>query len=665
MSDLRKSAEDILKHKRQNTNELSHFEMQKLIEELQVHQIELQLQNEELIESRQENEIARKKYFNLFELAPAGYLIVNEQAIILETNLRATEIFGRRKEHLFNHPFVSVLESESMSKFYEYFEYAKTKAIFDPFELIISKNNEKRTIELSFAYYLNNNYLVVISDITSRKYSEKQRLESEQKFQNLFEHANDAIFIAVANTGIIVDANKRAEELLGKDRNEIIGMHQTKLHPPQDEIVIRNSFQHDLDAKNSIKFKEFFVIHKNGNKIPVEISPSIVEVDGIKYVFSIFRDISERQIVQQQLAENEEKFRRLVERSPNIIYSYSMINGGMFYSKRVEEILGYSVEHLKTNPNLWKESIHKTDLPKVELAIQNAISGSDFEIEYRIKDVNGNWRWFYDKLIGVTTKGDDNFIEGIAVDISKLKQTEFELQELNATKDKFFSIIAHDLRNPFNTILGFSELLAKNTSQMKTEKIVKFAENIYQSSRNALSLLDNLLTWARSQIGRISTNPTMIDLKFITNEIVTQHSISAELKHIEIKIEFDYSYHAYADEDMVRTIIRNLLTNALKFTNTNGKIIIQLYKLENMLYLSLIDNGIGMESEKLNNLFKIEVDNSTPGTANEKGTGLGLILCKDFVEKNGGQIWVESKPDEGSKFTFSIPAEKPDVYTQH
>jgi ligand-binding sensor domain-containing protein/signal transduction histidine kinase len=230
-----------------------------------------------------------------------------------------------------------------------------------------------------------------------------------------------------------------------------------------------------------------------------------------------------------------------------------------------------------------------------------------------------------------------------------------ELEVVNATKDKFFSIIAHDLRSPFNSILGFSDLLLKQVQNKDLEKIDNFARIIQQSSHRAMELLRNLLEWAQSQTGGIRFNPKYFDVADLNASLIPIFDDIARQKSIIIKKAFPPNIHVYADKDMISTIFRNLISNAIKFTKDGGEIIVSAEERQNEVIGSVSDNGIGIEETRLINLFRLDELYSTADTNDEKGTGLGLILCKEFVEKHGGKIWVESTVGIGTSFYFSLP----------
>jgi signal transduction histidine kinase/ligand-binding sensor domain-containing protein len=230
-----------------------------------------------------------------------------------------------------------------------------------------------------------------------------------------------------------------------------------------------------------------------------------------------------------------------------------------------------------------------------------------------------------------------------------------ELYELNASKDKFFSIIAHDLKNPFNTIIGFSEMLTEEIKSGDIPKIKEYAGMINTSSVRTLRLLENLLEWANSQTGKILFNPMQVNLRDLLNEEFNMLNDMATGKNIELNLSIPDNLTIIADKNMIRTILRNLISNAIKFTHKNGKVGVKAIIAGKQVEISVSDSGIGMTKETMAKLFRIDTNLSTRGTENEKGTGLGLFLCKEFVEKHGGKIWVESESGKGSIFKFTIP----------
>jgi len=253
-------------------------------------------------------------------------------------------------------------------------------------------------------------------------------------------------------------------------------------------------------------------------------------------------------------------------------------------------------------------------------------------------------------------------IVGIMLDITDRKKvedriirSEKQLRKANATKDKFFSIIAHDLKNPFNAILGFSGLLHSDYDKYSEEDRRSIIRNLFNASENTARLLQNLLEWAKTQTGNIEFHPELLDLYVISRENISIFNTVAERKMIQVTSDIPEKTFAYGDKNMVNTILRNLISNAIKFTPNNGKVELKSSWTENGVEVCVTDSGIGIKENDILKLFNIDNHIQTPGTANENGSGLGLILCREFVEINGGNIKAESIPNKGSNFYFTLP----------
>jgi signal transduction histidine kinase len=231
-----------------------------------------------------------------------------------------------------------------------------------------------------------------------------------------------------------------------------------------------------------------------------------------------------------------------------------------------------------------------------------------------------------------------------------------ELKKLNADKDRFITILAHDLKSPFSSVLGFSELLANNIRIYDMDQLEEFANILYNSSKNFFNLLEELLLWARAETGKIIFEPQIVSLNDLYIDVIDVLVLSAKKKNITVKHYIDPSTFVFVDKNMVKTILRNLLYNAIKFTHELGTIIVSTEVVSNAeLIVSVLDSGVGISSKRLDSLFDFTQILSTEGTANETGTGFGLLLCKEFVEKHGGRIWVDSEVGKGTNFHFTLP----------
>ena len=237
-----------------------------------------------------------------------------------------------------------------------------------------------------------------------------------------------------------------------------------------------------------------------------------------------------------------------------------------------------------------------------------------------------------------------------------LQEQARELLDINETKDKFFSIIAHDLKSPFNAVMGFSDLLAENVKDKNFEGIEKYVSNIQKSSYLAMDLLNNLMDWARSQTGRMAFEPEKLRLLPVVNESVSYWDDAAHAKSITIAKEIPESASVYADKQMLNSILHNLISNAIKFTPRGGKVSIKSDSLHDETKISVTDTGMGIDKQMLADLFNIDKNTGRQGTEGEPSTGLGLYICKEFAERHNGRIWVESREGKGSAFFVSLPA---------
>jgi signal transduction histidine kinase len=274
------------------------------------------------------------------------------------------------------------------------------------------------------------------------------------------------------------------------------------------------------------------------------------------------------------------------------------------------------------------------------------------EMTFKRAETRRQWILFSGAIVFI-------FLMFHAFSISKnlKKQTKFNkvLNEINNTKDKLFSIISHDLRNPFNSILGFSELLMNNTEEFDKQKVKEISTSLYQTSKSTYDLLEQLLDWSALQSNKIVYTPEKVDLKTLIVENIKMVNSLVTQKEMQIIDNTINDQFVLVDQNMLNTVIRNLITNAIKFTHNGGKIEISSTISSHFLYLSIKDNGQGISPQKIKDLFNFGKLDTTKGTNNETGTGLGLILCKEFVERNKGELFIKSEEGKSSDFIISLP----------
>ena len=370
-------------------------------------------------------------------------------------------------------------------------------------------------------------------------------------------------------------------------------------------------------------------------------------------------DITERKQAEDKAESLSRRYQTLLQNASDGIHILD-VNGNVIEANAAfADMLGYTPkEVLQLNVADWEAYFAGKELfEKVNELFEVPAM---FETRHRRKDGT---------IVDVEINASSIILDGhkyqyaSARDISERKRTEKEielkneeLQFLNAEKDKFFSIIAHDLRSPFNVFLNLTRMLEKDLPTMTREQIQKFVQMMGISATNLFRLLENLLEWSRLQRGLITANPELFPLMPNVKSSMDSVKDAATKKGIEISTDMPADLVVFADERMLDGILRNLSTNAVKFTLKGGKIIIAANPIpDGDIEISVTDTGIGMTKEMAENIFRLDVNTSRKGTDGEPSTGLGLIICKEFVEKQGGKLWVESEVGKGSTFYFTLP----------
>lgn len=302
--------------------------------------------------------------------------------------------------------------------------------------------------------------------------------------------------------------------------------------------------------------------------------------------------------------------------------------------------------------NIKLEGIVRERTAEIENQKEEILAQSDHlqELNYELNQQNEEIQAQSDELQMLNTELQERS--------DRIEKQRDQLKELNATKDRFFSIIAHDLKTPFQSLIGLSDLLSTDYDSLSLEEIKEMNTTINKSAVSGFVLLENLLEWARSQTQNIKYNPQVIDVRELISHNFSILKGPAANKNIELRSEVEEESCVFADYNMVNTVFRNLISNAIKFTPENGRISVSVQKSKTHVSFFVKDNGVGMEKEDIDKLFRLDVKHTTMGTDNEKGTGLGLLLCKDFIGTNKGTIRVESKPGVGSTFIFTLPCHK-------
>lgn len=492
----------------------------------------------------------------------------------------------------------------------------------------------------------------------------KSNLEVTQRQFAIDQHAIVAITDA---KGTIIYANSRfcaiskysREELIGKNHRILNSGYHSKFFFHNMYSTINSGDTWHGEIRNKTKDGNYYWV-------ATTIAP-LKNLDGkIEQFISIRTDITKRVEAEEALRISEARTRTILDNSRDSIIFIDTEGKIQFFNNianiRLNQIFKFDLEIGK-----WMQDSIPDDRKKdFRENFQKAMNG---EIITRIKNIQTTNKsyWFDIQYTPINNKS--NEIIGVmftAKDITEKKETELEkeiylkdLESLNHTKDKFFNIIAHDLRNPFTGILGISEMLetklSADNNDYSRENLLKMTHLIQSSARSAFNLLENLMNWARSQTGELKYNPMITSANAIIEATIPIVSGLAFNKNIQIEKYLESENFVLADPEITNTILRNLITNSIKFTKTGGEIKVSSQFNKQVAIISVEDNGIGIKEENISKLFRIDSKFSNMGTNGEKGTGLGLILCKEFVEKQGGEIWVESEFGKGTKFSFTLP----------
>ena len=569
------------------------------------------------------------------------------------------EIIGKNNRDITPSDFADMVEEKTKSALktgeIQQFEYQLTipgKGQQDYEARMVPVNNEE--------------VLTLVRNITERKDFERQLAESEANARTIMESTNDLLFL-LDKDGIVIDSNEAHAKRFGLTRAALIGKNIFDLLPPSTAQNRRDMVQKVLKTGKPVKGEDFREKYWNELHIyPIFLNNKLTEKVAV-YV----RDITLKKQTDQLIIENEAKYRTLFENLSQGIF-YQDADGKIVDANQAAlKILGLTRNQLLGKDSYdkrWKLINEKYEiLPPEEhpsiVALRSGKSQLNQTIGIFIPETD-TYNWLIIDAIPQFHPGEEHPYQVFTAmqDITFRKLTEETLQknekhlrELNASKDKFFSIIAHDLRSPFSAIIGFSELMVEQIRQKDYDGIDEMAEVILRSSNHALDLLTNLLEWSRSQTGRIIFEPSYIELVSLIKENIELLRPAASQKSISIAHSLPTIATVYADKGMINTILRNLISNAVKFTSKNGEINVSLTENDQMVKVIVQDTGIGISRDNLKKLFHIDSNFSTPGTNHEQGTGLGLILCREFVEKHGGKIWVESSLGKGSKFFFTLP----------
>ncbi|MDP4175486.1 MAG: PAS domain S-box protein [Bacteroidota bacterium] len=523
---------------------------------------------------------------------------------------------------------------------------------------------EERTIQLSEANdKLKKANEELAKEIAGHMEAERELRKSEQKYRLLVESANEAI--VVIQHGMLRLVNPMTFTMTGYTQEEIEKIPFIELIHPEEREQHAQNHRNRLRGETVPSHFVFRLLKKDGSIRWIYLNAVLIDWEGVPATLNFLTDVTENKMAQEALEQSNRKLEAVIAATPDGIGIISLDGKMQFMSDKLILMYGYSIEEKDELIGRYAfDFIDPSDQDRLADNMRKLIAGqSDYNIREYLAVRKDNSRFYIELNYTVLSDSNGNPASILFVErdytVRKRAQEDtikmnLELAELIATKDKFFSIIAHDLKSPFQGLMGCSNILATEYDTLSEEEKISFIGSIEELSRSSYKLLENLLDWSRLQTGQMTVNFEDFNLLVELYPTISLVKQTARNKNIDFNYIIDKSVFIKADRNMLSAIIRNLVANSIKFTKPGGSITLEARKLDDFLEVSVTDTGVGIEQDVLNNLFKIDKSVSRKGTANEEGTGLGLLLCKEMVEKHGGRIRVESKVGHGSTFSFTI-----------
>jgi PAS domain S-box-containing protein len=645
-------------------------EVTKRTEELTKAKEELVRANESLEERvnfrTKELSESEEKFRSVFDQASDGIVIYDiETKKLLHTNNTYKKMLGYEGDEMFSLTVYDIAahEPENINAYIN--KIKKGDYVFLGERNHKTKNGTLIPVEASSTlidYTGKQAICVVVRDITERKKAKDELKKSEERYKSLIETADDIILLRNFNFEIIL-ANNKFYESLGIEKDNPSEFYN-RLHPEETGEMFNSQQELLRNGKSETEFrlriKDGNWVHMSGKSIIINDSDN-----NPSYILSIYRDITGRINIERALFESEKRFRELVGILPETIFETDNAGTLTFVNDTALSIFGFTREDLIKGFSIFS-ILAPEEHERVAERFGRIISGENLSgTEYKGLKKDGTLVTLYVNTVPLIENDERVGVLGIAVDISaqkiieeKLIKLSGEQKELIAVKDKFFSIIAHDLRNPFTGLLGFTDILKTDIENLNKDEIVKISEHINKSATNVFNLLNNLLQWGKIQTGKIEIKLQPVNVTERINTAIELLKNNSAKKEITVENEVPDGLLVTADSNMIDSILQNLLANSIKFTNKKGKIKFTAGTPGTMVSISVTDNGVGIPKDKLETIFKTDHRTSTLGTEREPGTGLGITLCKEMTELQHGTFEITSTEGKGTTVSLSLPAGK-------
>jgi PAS domain S-box-containing protein len=621
------------------------------------------------IKEEEERNLRESTYKTMLDFSQELICKITSQGFITYANKKFLSSLGFDEEEILEKDFETLIDRHYPEIIaFDINDLSKTEPVKTELHLV-KKTGHKFTANVNFIpYRAEGNSLYYLCYINEMPFNEKPD-ETVLLYPALFSAAQDGI--AVETDGRLVIANDSFANIFGYDNGkELSGKDILDFVSNDDILKVAEYLRLKEQGKHAPDRFEFLGKKKDSTYFFTELSISSFTENDKNYIVMVTRDITERKRAQKVIRESEEKYRNITDNIEDFLYTFERAKVFMrplFYTSAVLKITGYEPAEFLGDSKLFLKIIHPDDFAEVKKklsAIMNSKTHTSGELEFRIINKHGNIVWVRNKVNFVKNeKGQTQKVYGLVSDITISKRAEADLRKsteslikLNETKDRFISIISHDLRTPFSSILGFTDLLA-NDDELSEDERRQYVKYIQESSKSMLSLVNSLLDWTRLQTGRIKFEPERFDAKLVIDKSIYTISGDALRKEVEIFSTVGSGKFIYADKSMISQVFNNLLSNASKFTSKGDKITISVKPASNANFLefSVTDTGQGIKKENLEKLFNVDTKFTTEGSAGEKGSGLGLSLVQEIVAKHGGSVWAESEYGKGSVFKFTLP----------
>ncbi len=604
-----------------------------------------------------------KRFMNIF---PGLCWITDNQNVLryanksfFETLHLSNEVIGRRHEEIFGSDLGKSAHINNM-------DVLKTGQCKEFFQTVRDLNGHPQHFK-SYKFPISDSegrlsLVGTISfDFNSNKQLEDHLYQSDEQFKQAFEHSLIGMAL-VSPGGTWLRVNQSLCQILGYSEDELQGTSvQSLTHPDDIEKTKGILNQMGVGAEEQIKVEKRY-FHKDGSIVWVMLAATmLMDKDGkpLHYV-SHFENITKRKEIESSLILSEKKYRTIFENVHDVFYQTDQDGYVTEISPSIKLHSGYTRDEVIGRP-VSDFYYYSHDRVRIVEILQSEGSVMDFEVRLKTKDNELRYASVNASLI--SNAAGKISIEGSMRDVTTrkfqenaLKALNTELQESNEQKSKLLSIIGHDLRNPISGSLQLLDITLLDYESSSAEEIHLYLSKMQRELSNANELLEELLTWAKAQFNAFNFNPVFTsDLNLLVRKCVNRILPMAINKGVQLNIDVQEEGGITADVGMLETIIRNLVSNAIKFTRKEGLITVSATHVNSTISFKVSDSGMGMTSEVIEKLFEKNVNYSTYGTSGEKGTGLGLRICHDFVSKHGGEIWVESIVGQGSIFYFTIP----------